>query len=151
MLLKAVLNSPLGIAREMDRLFETMNSSQPMGFIPTIRPQWSYPSMNIWEDAEHIYAEAELPGMGIDDVEVLVAGDQLTIRGSRNVRAPEHAQALRRERPVGQFERTMVLPTPVDAEHVEAKLSNGVLAIAIPKVEEARPRKVEIKAHSSGS
>jgi len=149
MLLKAMFDNPAGVAREMDRLFDSMTSSQPLGFVPTIRPQWTYPALNLWEDQQHLYAEAELPGLTMDDVEVLVTEDQLTVRGSRNVDLPEDARALRRERAIGHFERTIDLPAPIDADHVEARLTNGVLTITLPKAAAARARKVSVKALSS--
>ncbi len=49
MLLKAMLNNPLGAAREMDRLFDSMVSSQPFGSVPTFRSQWAHPAVNLWE------------------------------------------------------------------------------------------------------
>ncbi len=146
MLLKAMFNSPLGVAREMDRLFDSMSSSQPFGFVPTIHSQWAYPAINVWEDQDHLYAEAELPGLKMDDIEVLVTEDQLTIRGTRRIDVPEDARALRRERAIGTFERTIGLPAPVETDHVEAKLSHGVLSIMLPKIAAAKPRKIEVKA-----
>jgi HSP20 family protein len=145
MLLKAMFNNPLGVAREMDRLFDSMVSSQPFGFVPTIRSPWTYPAINVWEDEEHVYAEAELPGLRMDEIEVLVTDDQLSIRGHRRVDVPEEARALRRERAVGEFDRTIVLPTPIDADGVEAKLSDGVLMITLPKSASIKPRRIEVK------
>ncbi len=146
MLLKAMFNSPLGAAREMDRLFDSMMSSQPFGFVPTIRSQWTYPAINVWEDQGHLYAEAELPGLRMEDIEVLVTDDQLTLRGTRGVDVPGEARALRRERAIGAFERSVVLPAPIDTEHVEARLTNGVLTITLPKAAAGKPRRIEVKS-----
>lgn len=144
MLLKAMFNNRLGVAREMDRLFDSMISSQPFGSVPAIRSQ--FPAINVWEDQERLYAEAELPGLTMDDLEVLVTEDMLTVRGTRRIGVPEEVRALRRERAVGEFERSIGLPTPIDTEHVEAKLTNGVLSITLPKAAAVKPRKIEVKA-----
>lgn len=146
MLLKAMFNHPLGVAREMDRLFDSMVSSQPFGFVPTIRSQWTYPAINVWEDENNLYAEAETPGLKMEDLEVLLADDQLTVRGTRHVEIPNESRALRRERAVGAFERTIGLPMSIDADRVEARLADGVLTITLPKAAAVKPRKIEVKA-----
>jgi HSP20 family protein len=151
MLRNAIVNNPLGVAREMDRLFDSMMSSQPFGFVPTIRSQWAYPAINVWEDQDHLYAEAELPGLKMEDIEVLVTDDQLTVRGNRTVDVPDTARALRRERAVGEFERTVGLPVPIDTEGVEARLTDGVLTITLPKAAAVKPRKIEVKSLSASS
>ena len=70
-----------------------------------------YPALNIREDADKAHVEAELPGLSLEQVEVLVCGDQLTIGGEQ----PSGAAAAdtiwqRRERPVGAFSRSIGLP-----------------------------------------
>jgi len=141
----ALFNHPLGIAREMDRLFDSMLSTQPLGFVPAIRTQWTYPALNVWEDDDNFYAEAELPGMTMDDIEVFVTDDELTVKGARNVDVPEGARPLRRERAIGTFARTVQIPSPIDAEHVDAKLLHGVLAITMPKAAQSKPRRISVQ------
>jgi len=148
MLLRAMFDTPLGVAREMDRLFDSMVSSQPIGFVPTIRARGAYPAVNLWEDAETLHAEAELPGLSMQDIEVHVTADELVLKGARTIEVPAEARALRRERAVGTFERTIALPAPIDIDKVEARLVNGVLTITLPKAAEAQPRKVEVHAAS---
>lgn len=148
MSLKAMFNTPVGVVREMDRLFDSMVSSQPFGSVPSMS-QLTYPAMNVWEDEDHIFAEAELPGMKMKDLEVLVSADQMTVRGSRSIDVPNDARALRRERAIGSFERTVALPIPVDAEQVEATLNHGVLTIKMHKAAITKPRRIEVKALSS--
>jgi len=146
MLVNTVFRNPLSVAREMDRLFDSMLSTQPRGAVPAFNGQWTFPPMNIWEDAENLYAEAELPGLKMEDIEVLVTDDELTIRGSRSVDLPEGARALRRERAVGTFERTCTLPAPINTEQVSAQLTNGVLSITLPKAAEAKPRRIAVES-----
>lgn len=127
---------------EVNRLFDA-NGLQDRGG-PTFAV--AYPPLNIWEDVERVYVEAELPGMGLDDLEIHVTGDQLSVKGER--KAPDFPESAwhRQERGFGKFARGVTLPVAVDADKVEAKLTNGVLTIAMPKSEAAKPRRITVKA-----
>jgi len=127
---------------EMDRLFQDfMGTESPMA-------SWwggGYPALNIWEDENSVYAEAELPGLGMEDVEVLVVGDELTIKGERKSRAESEELAYhRRERGIGPFARTVQLPVHIDSDKVDAVFTNGVLNVTMPKAETAKPRKIPV-------
>jgi len=104
------------------------------------------PCMNLWEDAEHIYAEAELPGFAKDEIEIHVKDDELTLRGKRKVAERPGATLLRQERGAVEFERTIALPVTVESEAVEATLRDGVLTITMPKTKAARTRKIEVRS-----
>jgi HSP20 family protein len=92
--------------------------------------------------------ELEVPGVKHDQVEISVAGGELSLA----IRRPEVEQPgvtyHRRERPVGAFSRVLRLPADVDAEKVGAELKNGVLLITLPKAESAKPRKINVTAGS---
>ena len=115
-------------------------------------PEWpalavSYPPVNLWEDDDFVYAEAELPGLKLPDLEITVAGDnQLTLKGKREPAAPGKVEWHRQERGFGSFERTIELPVSVDASKVEARLENGVLTIKMAKSPAAKPKKITVKA-----
>ena len=129
--------------RGMDRLFGRWGIEFP------IRPALavSYPAVNLWEDDDFVYAEAELPGLRLSDVEITVAGDnQLTIKGKREQAAPEKVEWHRQERGFGSFERVLSLPVSVDPTKVEARLENGVLSVKMAKSAAAKPRKIPVKA-----
>ena len=110
--------------REMDRLFgswELASETWPGLSV-------SYPAVNLWEDDDFVYAEAELPGQKLQDLEITVSGEnRLTIKGERKEPAPEKAQWHRQERGIGSFEKTIDLPVSMDASKVEARLENGGL------------------------
>jgi HSP20 family protein len=124
---------------EMDRLFGDWYRELP-GATP-------FPALNVVEEKETFRVEAELPGMALEDLEILVKGNELTISGTRKpgVEAEEKAVYHRQERGTGGFSRTIRLPVEVDPDHADAKLQHGVLTLTLPKVAEARPRKIEIK------
>jgi HSP20 family protein len=128
---------------EMDQLFE--NFFGPMAtWSPLTGGARTFPPLNIWEDDNNLYAEAELPGMTMDDLEVYVVGNELTIMGER--KGSQDGNFHRRERPIGAFLRTVTLPMPIDANRVEATLRDGVLMITMPKSEIAKPRKIQVKS-----
>jgi HSP20 family protein len=104
------------------------------------------PLLNLWEDDENLYAEADLPDVQADKLEVLVnEGNQLTIQGERKAPDIKNAVWHRQERPHGQFVRTVTLPMLVDAEKVEARFEQGVLKLTLPKSAAAKPRKINVK------
>jgi HSP20 family protein len=105
----------------------------------------SYPPVNIWGDSDKVYAEAELPGMQLDHLEIYVTEEnQLTIQGER--RQPELDTGVwdGQERGFGQFSRTIMLPVKVDADKVEARFEHGVLFVTLPKSEAAKPRRISV-------
>jgi len=104
------------------------------------------PAVNLWETNGELYAEAELPGVKQEDLEVLVAGGELTIKGQRPMPANGSQAFHRRERTAGAFQRTIRLPVDVDASKVEATLHDGVLSITLPTAEAARPRKIPVQS-----
>ena len=128
------------IRSDMNRLFSSLGRDWPMLAA-------SYPPMNVWQDGDNLYLEAELPGMDLSDLEIyVIGGDQLTIKGERKPVQVDRAVWLRRERGFGKFSRVMTLPIPVDADNVQAKLAQGVLSITLPKSADAKPKKIAVKA-----
>lgn len=132
---------PFGdLRREIDRLFD--------GFGPRIDVARTgvFPALNVWEDGEALYAEAEIPGVKAEDLDIYAVGNELTIKGRRGTPQGEEVAYHRRERGIGEFARTVTLPADVDAEKVEARLEHGVVTITMPKAEAAKPRKITVKA-----
>jgi HSP20 family protein len=103
-----------------------------------------YPAVNIWEQGDAAHLEAELPGVKMEDVELLVAGNQVRLSVQRNNAAETKAAWHRQERPSGNFTRSFTLPWELDADKVEAKLKLGVLSVTLPKAESAKPRKIKL-------
>lgn len=110
----------------------------------------SFPSLNIWEDGDALFAEAELPGVKNEDLDITVVGGDLTIRGRRGETPREGVHYHRQERSVGEFTRVLRLPIEVDADKVEATLAHGVLLIKLPKAESAKPRKIKVQGSGRG-
>jgi HSP20 family protein len=100
-------------------------------------------AVSVWGEENHLHVEAELPGVLEKDVEITVHDGVLNIRAER--RPEEGREYLYNGRSFGRFERSIVLPEAVDAENVQALLSNGVLRIDLPTHIAARPRKITLK------
>ena len=124
---------------ELDRVFSDFLENDLLG-----RTQ-PFPALNVWEDADAVFVEAELPGFTMDDLELLVRGNEFTLRGTRRSLDDEKAIYLRRERGVGEFVRFINLPTEIDADRVEASLRDGVLTVQMPKHERFKARKIQVK------
>jgi len=127
---------------EMSRLFDRWNASSPRTVAQNV-----YPLVDLWEDDDNLYLEAELPGFELDDLEILVTGgNQLSIKGERRPPQQEGGTWHRQERGYGAFNRIIELPCDVDSEKVAAEFKYGVLTITLPKAEEVKPRRIEVKS-----
>ncbi len=143
------MNDSFGsLFRDMDRLFDMTTAPKSSLLGSASRAKW--PGLNVWRDDDQMVAEAEIPGFRMEDIEVLAGEDSVTIRGHRSESTPEGATPLRIERSVSSFERSFRTPVQIDPDAVEATLENGVLRVMLPIAESARPRRVQIKALTSG-
>lgn len=106
------------------------------------------PAVDVVEEKDAFVLNAELPGVAADDVDVTVDGNVLTLKGERRYRHEQgEDDGYRRiERRYGSFQRSFTLPETVDAEGIDASMSNGVLQIRLPKRQAALPRKISIKS-----
>jgi HSP20 family protein len=112
---------------------------------PVLSPR--FPLVNLWEDENHLYAEAELPGLAPENLVVQVTeGNLLTVEGDRQPAADLKGDWLRQERGFGKFSRVIELPVAVEADKVEARFDKGVLALKLPKAAAAKPRRITVKA-----
>jgi len=129
------------LQKEMNRLFGSIAPNRNHGVS-------AYPAMNVWVNDEEALFTAEVPGVNLDDLDISVVGDTLTIKGTRKQEdVPEGACCYRQERGVGGFSRSVELPFKVNADKVEAIFQKGVLKITLPRAEEDKPRKVSVKPH----
>jgi HSP20 family protein len=129
---------------EMDRLVSDFFQGEPARSVGWGRPAQGFPALNVWEEGDALWAEAEVPGLKSDDVEISVLGGDLTIRGRRGGEPREGVAYHRQERGTGQFNRVLRLPYEVDANLVEATLTDGVLLVKLPKAESAKPKKIKV-------
>ena len=105
-----------------------------------------YPACDVFEDKDTVKIVVELPGVKPDDVQLTLENNALIIRGQKKQQAEESTERVHRyERSYGTFERAFVLPSTVDAEKITADFGNGLLTVAVPKAERARPREIPVR------
>jgi len=110
---------------------------------------WAPYGVDVREDADHVYVEAELPGFRKEDVDITMEKSTLTIAAERKESANQDngkkGDWLLRERRYSRFVRSFTLPQTVDEQSVKANLADGVLTITLNKREETKPRKVTVQ------
>ena len=125
---------------ELDSVF-----TRPFG--ADITSAWT-PAVDVRETGDELVLTAELPGLESTNVSVNVENNVLTISGEKTeelATGGDDAQFHVIERRYGRFERSFRLPRSVDAEKVDARFKGGLLTVSIPKVEAAKPRKIDVK------
>ena len=131
---------------EMNRLFMSNYSQRGASEEGFSSGAWN-PQVDIFENKDQIVLEAELPGMKPDDVNISIENNILTIHGERKFEKKDEKDNFHRvERSYGSFTRSFTLPPTVSSENANAEFENGVLRLTLAKREEAKPRRIEIKA-----
>jgi HSP20 family protein len=131
------------LQEEVNRLFSS-NLTRGFGEEGIGRGAWN-PSVDIYENKDHIVLEAELPGMKQEDFELTVENNVITLRGERQFEKKEDSDNYHRvERSYGSFTRSFTLPQTVSAEGATAEYNNGVLRVTLPKREETKARRIQI-------
>lgn len=110
-----------------------------------------YPLVNVREEADAFYIEAEVPGLTQEQIDLHIRhGVELTLQGERKPAGGDSGAWLHRERGDGRFQRVLTLPLPVDAAKVQAKLEYGVLRIVLPKSESVRAHRIPVQGANGG-
>lgn len=102
------------------------------------------PAVDIYETPEGLVVKADLPGVAKEGLDVRVENNLLTIRGRAAHAAP--GDLLYREYELANFFRQFELNDQVDQLKISAELKNGVLTLNLPRAEEAKPRRIEVRA-----
>jgi HSP20 family protein len=137
------LRNVASLQDEMERVFR-----QAVGDRQGASPAGAFsPALDVEESEDGFTLHVELPGVSADDVEITLEENVLTIGGERGFYETKELEGFRRiERHFGRFHRAVRLPDRVDADRVEANYRDGILTIAVPKAEDARPRRIQINA-----
>lgn len=127
---------------EIDRLFESPLAE--LARTSQILSGWT-PALDVSEDKDNLYVRAELPGMKREEISLTLHDGSLSISGERKSDEKfKDAEVYRSERFFGRFQRTVTLPTPVEAEKVKAQYKDGILTVTLPKAEEAKPKQINV-------
>lgn len=127
--------------REIDQLVDSVfRRDTDEDLFPSV---WS-PAVDVAESDNEYLVKVELPGINKEDVKVTVQDSVLTILGEKK-QETEAKNYHRVERSYGSFQRSFTLPSTVKADKVDATFKDGVLTIALPKAEEAKPKEIDVK------
>lgn len=128
----------------MDRLFEESFVRPRRGLAPS--EGVATLALDLFETDDDVTVRASIPGVKPEDIDISITGDVLTIKGETSEEKEEEAGNYHmRERRYGAFQRSLSLPTLVKADKAQAAFENGVLTLTLPKIEEAKPKTIQIK------
>ncbi len=129
--------------RDVDRLLQQIWSAQQSGPRPLAMP------MDAYRKDESFLLQLDLPGVRPESIDLTVEENVLTISAERPTPPKGDAvESVIAERPFGTFSRQVVLGRTLDAEGIEARYEAGVLTVAIPVAEQAKPRRIEVAVSS---
>lgn len=130
------------LQEELQRLFEAPLADTGSQFFNV----WA-PALDVYEDKDSLVVTLEVPGMKKEDFEVALHEGVLSVSGERRLDdRREKASGYRTERFEGRFQRSVTLPKAVQADKVKATYKDGILSIAMPIAEEARPKQIVVSA-----
>ena len=125
---------------EFHRLFDLSEPSRDSALFSG----WS-PALDVFDDKEQLVVSVELPGLKKDEINLSLHDGVLTISGERKRESQgKEGEAFRSERYFGKFQRSVTLPAPVDGNKVSASYKDGILTVALPKAEEAKPKQIAV-------
>jgi len=147
------------LRKRMDRLFDDYEGRPEgpalrAGFFEPFEGAWgnrtvaTWPRVSVYDGGAALVLVAEVPGMKESDLKLEVHQDVLSLSGERRTEVPEGYALHRRERVPVKFARSLGLPCKIDAEKATAVLKDGLLTLTLPKVPEAQPRQIAVKAAS---
>lgn len=136
---------PLRLLEEFDQAFSQGWNKKALADPSSVATSAWSPEVDISETAEKFQLHMDLPGVKKDDIDVSMEGNVLTVRGKKESKSEDHSTRYHRtERVYGEFHRQFSLPDTADGHSIAANFKDGVLDIAIPKVEKKQSKKIEI-------
>ncbi|RME79425.1 MAG: Hsp20/alpha crystallin family protein [Chloroflexi bacterium] len=104
------------------------------------------PAVDIFETPTDVVIVADMPGVDEKSVDITLDRNILTIRGFVEPDNPENYSMIYEEYEVGDYERSFTISNQIDRNNIQATVKNGVLQVWLPKVDEAKARKIQVKA-----
>lgn len=128
----------------VDRMMERSFSSSPY----KLNMEWGLP-LDVAETEDDFVVKASLPGMNPNDLDITYNDRTLTIKGEiKGDEETKNSKYHLRERWSGSFSRSITLPSRIDSDHISAKYVDGILTLHLPKTEEMKPKRIQVKAES---
>ena len=146
-ILTPAANAMDSLRQEIDRIYDRVTTTSLASHLPTrfLHSLRAHPAINMLEDDDNLYIEAELPGVQQSDLEINASDHSITISGTRLLDNPADGTSIRRERSTIKFARTMKMPVHVEADHIDASFAGGILTVKLPKVRPERTRRIDIQ------
>jgi HSP20 family protein len=136
------LSEVVSLREAMDRLFEDSFISPRQNHVLSGRGV----AANLYETTEGFTLQVPAPGIKPEDVEITVQQETVSLKWETKVQAPEGATVHWNGFQSGQFQQSFSLPSPINAERVEAHYNNGILTLQLPKAEHAKARTIKVNA-----
>jgi HSP20 family protein len=134
------------LARPTRDLFDVFFEDLALPDFWTAEKGWR-PAFDVSEAESEIVVKAELPGMDVKDIDIALTDGLLTIKGERKMEKEDKEENYHRiERQFGSFSRSLNLGTKVRTDGIEASYKDGILTVILPKVEESKPKKIEVQS-----
>ena len=135
----------VSLREAMDRLFEDSFIS------PRQNNVWSTRGVgaNLYETAEGFTLQIPAPGVKPEDVEITVQQETISLKWETKIQAPEGATVHWNGFQSGQFQQSFSLPSPINAERVEAQYADGILTLHLPKAEHAKARTIKVNTRQN--
>jgi len=138
------------VRNELDRALDSgfrQFRGPRLAFLPGRGPR-VYPLVNVYDDGENLYAEALVPGIEPEQLDVTILGNSLIISGEKVGLKDIAAERIHRnERAGGRFVRTVQLPVEIDRDRVDAQYHVGLLRLTLPRAASSKPRRIMIHAN----
>lgn len=136
---KSILELRSKINRMLESIYPSSESHEH------IYGEW-VPPMDMLEDKDDIVIRIDLPGLSVEQIDLSVVADTLTVSGERvREQGPEDENYHVLERQHGKFARKIKLPTQVNPDEAKASYKNGVLTVRLPKIKEVKTSEIEVK------
>jgi len=136
------LREMLGMRNAIDRMFSNALSGVA-DWEPTV--EWGL-ALDVAETEDEYVVKASIPGIDPDELDITFTDNTLTIRGeTKDEKDVEDAKYYVRERRYGSFARSISIPSTINADKIQAEYDKGIVTLHLPKAEEAKPKRIEVK------
>ncbi|PWY54398.1 Hsp20/alpha crystallin family protein [Legionella qingyii] len=144
-------NPFLGLQQEVDKAFHDFYEMfAPSKSLDQFENLNLMPSMDVVEDKDHFTIQMEMPGMDEKDINVSISGNSLTITGEKSTsKKNEKKKYISREISYGKYERSLSLPSTIDADKAKATFKKGMLWVELPKKAEAKGKSRDVKIEAA--
>lgn len=135
-------SNPFDAVLEFQRALDSLRDSAWLEFSPSGRG--AFPPLNVFNKGDDIVIIAEVPGVRKADLKVEAKGNTIRVAGTKAASYGERTSVHRRERSAGRFDRTVTLPVEIDADRIKAEFRDGILALYLPRAENAKPKAINV-------